>query len=97
VLDAAEQAGTRAGSDAHKLLEGWLKEPPPPAVREAWVKYVQALIATLSSDDTALLKREVLGRARTVAEAAGGFLGVGAKVSRTEADALKRLEDAFEK
>jgi hypothetical protein len=97
VLDAAHQSGTKQGSDAHKLLEGWLQEPPPPAVREAWVKYVQALIATLSEGDTALLKREVLGRARTVAEAAGGIMGIGAKVSKTEAAALKRLEDAFEK
>jgi hypothetical protein len=97
VLDAAEQSGTKKGSDAHKLLESWLNEPPPPAVRDAWVNYVQALIATLSAEDRALLKREVLGRARTVAEAAGGIMGIGARISKTEAAALKRLEQAFEK
>jgi hypothetical protein len=97
VLDAAHQSGMKTGSDAHGLLEGWLAEPPPPAVRDAWVNYVHALIATLSQDDRALLKREVLGRARTVAEAAGGIMGIGAKISKTEAAVLKKLEEAFEK
>lgn len=95
VLDAAAQSGIKPGSDALALLEGWLAQPPPPAVREAWTNYVHALSSTLSAGDRALLKNEVLGRARSVAEAAGGIMGIGAKVSKTEAAVLKKLEDAF--
>lgn len=96
VLDAAEQSGLKPGTSAHGLLEGWLTQPPPPAVGEAWTAYVKALCQKLSAPDRALLKGELLGRARTVAEAAGGFLGMGSKVSKPEADALKALEAAFQ-
>jgi hypothetical protein len=95
VLDAAAQSGVKAGSDAQTMLEGWLLQPPPPAIRDAWVNYVQTLSATLPAGDRELLKRELLGRARAVAEAAGGILGIGAKISKTEADCLKKLEAAF--
>lgn len=95
VLDAAAQSGVKPGSDAMTMLDGWLKEPPPPAVHDAWVNYVQSLAATLPAGDRELFKREILGRARSVAEAAGGIMGIGAKVSKTEAAVLKKLEAAF--
>ena len=94
-LEAAEQAGLKSGSDAYALLEGWLKQPPPPAVRDAWTNYVKSLTATLPASDRALLKNELLGRARAVAESTGGILGLGNKVSKAEADVLKALEAAF--
>ena len=40
------------------------------------------------------LKQELLGRARTVAESAGGFLGIG-KISSEEEDKLEELARAF--
>jgi hypothetical protein len=95
VLQAATDSGVQAGSDALTMLESWLAQPPPPAVRDAWVNYVQSLTATLPPGDRELFKRELLGRARAVAEAAGGILGIGAKVSKIEADCLKKLEAAF--
>ena len=95
VLDAAAQSGVKAGSDAQTMLEGWLAQPPPPAIRDAWVNYVQTLSATLPAGDRELFKREILGRARAVAEATGGILGMGSKISGSEAAVLKKLEAAF--
>ena len=43
------------------------------------------------------LKGEVLGRARRVAEVAGGFLGLGNKVSLEEQKILEVLSKAFER
>ena len=40
------------------------------------------------------LKENLVGRARTVAEAAGGFLGIGA-ISTEEESVLGELEGAF--
>ena len=42
------------------------------------------------------LKSDLLGRARTVAEAAGGILGLGSKVSKSEQAMLEELAHAFE-
>jgi hypothetical protein len=41
------------------------------------------------------LRDEILGRARTVAEAAGGFLGLGNKISSEEEVVLQQLAKPF--
>lgn len=95
VLDAAAKSGVQAGSPALGLLESWLKSAPPAALESTWAGYVQALTAKLSAGDKALLKNELLGRARTVAEASGGILGMGNKVSANEDKVLARLAAIF--
>jgi hypothetical protein len=42
------------------------------------------------------MRDKLLGRARAVAEAAGGFLGLGKKISPEEETALGMLANAFE-
>ena len=54
-----------------------------------------ALSAHLDQSSRGALKNELLGRARTVAEAAGGFLGLGNKISAEEARVLDELAAAF--
>ena len=49
----------------------------------------------MGADVKNALKRDLLGRARSVAEAAGGFLGFGSKVSQSEQAILDELEQAF--
>lgn len=95
VLSAANASGILKGSSAHALLESWLKLKPPAALQSAWSNYVKALCEGMAVGDKALLKNELLGKARSVAEASGGILGMGSKVSKAEGDALKKLEDAF--
>jgi hypothetical protein len=77
------------------LFEQWLAEPPPPVLLAAWKDYISAFSSTLSQEARRTLKRELLGRARAVAEAAGGFLGLGRKISPAEERVLKQLEGAF--
>ncbi|MDH3601746.1 MAG: hypothetical protein OEU26_19215 [Candidatus Tectomicrobia bacterium] len=95
ILAGAQTAGLQAGSASYQLLEGWLHQRPAPALFTAWQAYVQALAATLDADDREALKSELLGRARTVADAAGGILGLGNRISRAEQDRLTALEQAF--
>jgi hypothetical protein len=94
VLSALEHEGIAPGSTPHVLIQGWLDEPPPPAMLEAWTTYTTALSARLTEPERAALRAAVLGRARAVAEAAGGFLGLG-KVSAAEQEVLRRLDRAF--
>ena len=50
---------------------------------------------TLRESARGALKEDLLGRARAVAEAAGGLLGFGNKVSKSEQAVLDDLEEAF--
>ncbi len=95
VLAAAQASGINQGSSAHTLLESWLKLKPPAAFELAWSNYVTALVEGMKPEEKTLLKSELLGKARSVAEASGGILGMGNKISKPEADALKKLEAAF--
>ncbi len=91
ILRAAQDRGVIQSGAGHEMLEVWLKEKPGPALLEAWKKYVSALWAQLSEAERRELAGEILGSARTVAEAAGGFLGLGRKISDAEAAVLDEL------
>ena len=95
VLQMAANIGLTAGTPGHEYLDTWLQEKPDLSWHALWAGYVQELVKRLQPDDVSLLKATVLGRARVVAEASGGFLGFAWRVSDAEAAALKRLELAF--
>jgi hypothetical protein len=95
VLAGAKEGGLDAHPDARGLLDAWLVAPPPPSLAEAWRGYVQAITAAMALAERDSLKREVLGRARRVAEATGGFLGLSSRISAAEEAVLVRLESAF--
>ncbi len=91
LLTGAEKAGLDKGHAGYGLFEGWLAKAPGPDMMSAWKRYVSALPA----DARAMIRGDILGRARTVAEAAGGFLHFGNKVSAAEQAVLTELETAF--
>lgn len=95
ILKGADAQGVETGSDAFALLQDWLEHRPPPRLLAAWRDYVGALCDEMLPEDRKQLKKEVLARARAVAEAAGGFLGLGGKVSREEEQVYGILETAF--
>jgi hypothetical protein len=94
VLQAAQGKGVEPGSAPHQLLERWLVRAPDPVLHDAWAAYVKALVGSLVPAQRELLKNQIVGFSRRVAEAAGGFLGIG-KVSREEEAALAAIEAAF--
>ncbi len=96
VLRAAEDAGVGRQSPSYDLLDGWLGKRPPPDLITAWKQYVTAVTATLDGSARMALRTEIVGRARSVAEAAGGFLGLTGRVSDTEQRVLEQLEAAFQ-
>jgi hypothetical protein len=95
ILSAAESNGVALGSTSHALLEMWLRQRPTASLDEAWRGYVTELCSQLDRDSRLSLRDELLSRARKVAEAAGGLLGVG-RVSDSEKGVLARLAAAFE-
>jgi hypothetical protein len=96
VLTAAEANGIPPGSPCFDLLESWLTRRPDGRLMEAWGGYIVDLCATLSPPEVASVKEKVIGRAREVATATGGFIGLGSKISPEEEIVLTELAKAFD-
>jgi hypothetical protein len=94
VLRAAGDAGVSEGTAAHDLLTTWLDKHPGGDLLEAWKGYVGALGKSLDTAERQALRDSIMSRARSVAAAAGGFLGVG-RISDVEEQKLAELEAAF--
>jgi len=96
VLAAAEANGIFPSSPSYSLLESWLAHRPDARLLAAWGECIVDLCANLGDGEKAAVKTKVIGRAREVAKSAGGFLGLGAKISAEEEVILRELEKAFE-
>jgi len=96
VLSAADANGIAVGSQSHGLLENWLSEHPEGQLLEAWELFIVDLCAELDPGERDAVRDQVVGSARMVADATGGFLGLGNKTSAVEEAVLTRLAKAFE-
>jgi hypothetical protein len=95
VLVAATGKGIESGSATYKLLDGWLRQKPDAFLFDAWRAYIKELSSSLVPGQRGLLKSQILAFAQTIAESAGGFLGMKS-VSAAEKTALEQIEAAFE-
>ena len=95
IIKAAIERGVEDGSPTCTLLRNWLQTPPDPVLLETWRGYIEELMTSLGERARTHLKSASIGRARAVAEAAGGFLGIGS-ISAAEKKKLEELEWAFE-
>ncbi len=95
ILEAAHAAGIAPASLGERLLESCLVARPPVFVRRLWSRYIDTVRESLSEDERQHLEREVLERARRVAESAGHGTEPGSNVSPEEQNLLSKLEDAL--
>ena len=96
VLSAAEASGVAPGSPSHDLLDSWLTHRPDARLMSVWGEYVVDMCANLSPGEKEAVKETIVGRARSVAESVGGFLGMGSKISVEEGVVLDELAKAFD-
>jgi hypothetical protein len=94
ILDRAAKSGVTPGSPGHDLLKSWLERRPEPRLLTAWIQMVQGLNENLTPEQVEALRAGLVERARAVASASGGVLGVG-KISSAEAEMIRQLESAF--
>lgn len=95
VLAAAVATGTEPGSTSYRLLEIWMQEQPPPDLTNTWQLFIQSLAEKLSEDESSRLAKNLLGRARDVAAAAGSSLDRAPHISPEEEACLTALASAF--
>jgi hypothetical protein len=94
ILTRAEKSGIAVGSADHALLQSWLERRPEPKLLSAWIHMVEGLCEHMTPEQVRALRADLIERARAIASASGGLLGVG-KVSAAEADMIQQLESAF--
>lgn len=95
IIAIAKAAGIQPQDGRYPLLEHWLKRRPGAEMIQAWKHYVKGLCQQLDRQEVERLRHELLDRAQTVAQSAGGFLGFGDKISAAERSVLSELEQAF--
>ena len=96
ILKAASENGIDQGSASFSMIESWLQAKPGSDLMEVWTQYIKSLGTVLDGPAFSQLKASVLERAKTVADSAGGFLGLGNKTSDAEQKVLDQLESAFQ-
>jgi len=94
-LEAAAEHGLHAGTPGHEALRQFLKETPREDARKAWFAWAAELNERLGAEERKKVREALLARARKVAEATGGILGLGSRVSPAEQRVLDRIEQAF--
>jgi hypothetical protein len=85
ILRAAAEKGIGPGSIARQVLENWLSHPPSAKLVEAWKLYTRTIWPSLTQHEREEVRQAGLERARSIAEAAGGFLGLGGVTARERA------------
>lgn len=95
ILKAMGEQGIDANHPAYELLASWLKESPHANLFETWKAYVKGLSQSMDPNAYKSLKTLIMQRTKAVAEASGGYLGLGSKVSALEKEQIAQLEKAF--
>ncbi|HKA14663.1 MAG TPA: hypothetical protein VKH41_06575 [Myxococcota bacterium] len=94
VLTAARDHGLHRTAPGYVLLEHFLRKRPEASLFASWGAFMTELAAELSPSERAALSKEIVDRARKVAAAAGGILGLGS-ISEAETRVLAALERPF--
>ena len=95
VLSAAEQHGCPPGSNAYTLLETRLREGPVKEARKVWFLYAETLKNTLSPQQLAEFRKDLVETCLQVAETSGGLLNLVFKVSANERQIIEAIERAL--
>lgn len=95
ILEAAAERGVPSDSTTCRLLENWLEHQPHSDLMDTWKRGVRVVLSGMDQATAATMRDGILHRTREVAEASGGILGLGSKISAAEARVLEEIEKAL--
>jgi hypothetical protein len=92
---AAAEVGIGEGTPGHMALREFLSDTPREEARKAWFTWSSELNKKLAPAERTKVREALLQRARAVAEATGGILGLGRRVTAAEQRVLDRIAETF--
>jgi hypothetical protein len=96
IVQAARTHGVDAGSNADRMLAGWLSERPSEAFFAKTLRAVAAILNVQPPEEREASQRDLLSYCSAIASASGGVLGFG-KVSEDERRMLARIMSELER
>jgi len=87
ILRVLETRGVAPGSDAFVLMESLLEERPSKAYMEQSLSVLRQLLSQGDGDR----KAQIVDLCELVASSAGGFLGIGTKISQDEREQIEKI------
>ena len=97
ILEAARMRGVTEGSVADKQLIDWMDNRPSEEFFEQTLRIAGSLIESTPGSDGKTGSQSILEECKRVAEASGGILGFGSKISAEEQALLERIAAALGK
>lgn len=77
------------------VIQSWLDNRPQTDLWNLWVDYTRYRLERMTTAHKREMKRRLLGHARTVARASGGWLGIGS-ICREEQTVIDQIERVFD-
>lgn len=96
ILEAARLRGVEESSPAYRQLLGWLDKKPLDGFFEDSLRLIGDLLSAMPDDARAKARTTLLAFALAIAEASGGILGLGPKVSDEERSVIDRIAREIE-
>lgn len=97
ILEAAVLHGVEKDSAAYNQLTGWLENRPSDQFFENTLRVIGAFLENAPESAGTPDQQGLLDKATRVAEASGGILGFGNKVSGEEQALLEKIAEALKK
>jgi hypothetical protein len=91
IFEIAEKHGISKGTPAYQKLDEWLESQPPEQFFEHARTAIYLVNQTLPPDKQVVTTGDILAYCTRIAEASGGILGIGNKVSPEERGLLEKI------
>ena len=95
IVKAASALVPDHSAETRRILNHWVEERPRPEALEAWRWYVGAYFREVGQDERQAFRQQIMESALVVAEATGGFFGLGNKISKPERIVIAELEQTM--
>jgi hypothetical protein len=95
IFDAAKVWKIEEGTPPYAKLQSWLTERPDPVYQDQILRILKDIENLRTDEKQETFEMNVVSLCRRVAEASGGFLGFGNKVSKEEEEVLDRMARMF--
>lgn len=96
ILEAARLRGVEESTPAYRQLVSWLDKKPLDGFFEDTLRLIGNLLAAMPEDARQKAKLTLLAFANAIADASGGILGIGSRVSADERAVIERIAREME-